>query len=165
MIKCSEIRAHIMPVLNNFGLYSRDVEELLICTMAQETLGGSYLAQIKGPAVGIYEMEPQTFSDLHKWASRQCGVGDTAGAAYHLLTDPGSKFAECDFKDMIGNLYYATIMARLFYLRAEVQDKITIPAHTDLNGLWSVYKKYWNTMAGKATQEEFVYNYNNYVKT
>jgi hypothetical protein len=164
MIKCSDIRAHIIPTaLTSVGLYSRDVGELLICTMAQETIGGTYLSQTNGPAVGIYEMEPKTYTDLLGWAGRQ--TNNAAESAIHLIGQPTSKYCACSFEDMIGNLYYATIMARLFYLRAEIQDKVTIPAHTDINGLWGMYKKYWNTMAGKATQEEFLHNYNNYVKT
>ena len=54
----------ITPALSKLQLYSKDAEELLIFTCAVESDGGTYLKQIKGPALGIYQMEPRTYNDI-----------------------------------------------------------------------------------------------------
>ena len=58
---------------------------------------------------------------------------------------------------MLYNLYYATAMARLDYHRASE----TIPKTLELQAEY--YKKYYNTSGGKATIDEYITNYNNFV--
>ena len=48
----------IQPTLKPIQLWSVDVEELLILTCANETLGGTYLKQVGGCALSIYQIEP-----------------------------------------------------------------------------------------------------------
>jgi hypothetical protein len=50
----------IRPVLDSLQMYSKDAEELLVFTCAAESNGGTYLHQVKGPALGIYQCEPST---------------------------------------------------------------------------------------------------------
>lgn len=65
MLDCSQFRALIIePVLSKLQLYSKDAEELLVFTCAAESLGGTLLHQIQGPAVGIFQMEPNTYTDI-----------------------------------------------------------------------------------------------------
>jgi len=58
---------------------------------------------------------------------------------------------------MIYNLFYATAMARIFYLR--IQE--TVPATLELQA--DYYKTYWNTSLGKATQAEYILSYNSFM--
>jgi hypothetical protein len=132
--------------------YSEDVVMLLLATMAQESQG-DYLVEVGGDAVSFFQMEPKTFYDL--WNSE---VKDKALQNYIAKICNSSKIPV--HEDMIYNLKLSVIMARLLYSRVEE----SLPSGTDIEGLWNYYKKYWNTLKGKATQEEFVHNYNKYCK-
>ena len=46
--------------------HSLVAEELLMLTAAHESHLGTYLKQKGGPALGIYQMEPATYRDLHE---------------------------------------------------------------------------------------------------
>lgn len=134
--------------------------------MAQETQGGRYLAQINGPAKGVYEMEPQTHSDL--WLHDLCNsdrlkeighpkLKDIIEACFNM--DPISNVTVPSADALIYNLRYATVMARVFYL---FRDSHILPNPNSVNAMWETYKRVWNTTAGAATQQEFVRNYHGY---
>lgn len=135
-----------MPVL-----YSADAVELLMMTAAQETLLGMYLKQIKGPAMGIFQIEPATHSDLY---------------SNYLVNHPQLKDAVDEFyatgggfeENMTGNLLYQIAIARAFYYRVPK----ALPPHTDADAMARYYKKYWNTYLGKATIEEAKTRYAKY---
>ena len=55
------------------------------------------------------------------------------------------------------NLALAISMARIHYAR--VREKIP----SDLTGWAGYWKRFYNTPKGKGTEEEFVYNYKQYV--
>ena len=66
MLNIAQFRDLIVKsTLNDLLLYSEDAEELLVFTCAVESLGGTYLQQVKGPALGIYQMEPVTYNDIN----------------------------------------------------------------------------------------------------
>jgi len=71
MINHEQFRKYIIyPTLfplsvNGVSLYSRNAEELLIATMAHESKGGTFLKKQEGPAVGVYQMEPNTYNELY----------------------------------------------------------------------------------------------------
>jgi hypothetical protein len=54
----------IAPALALIGLGGAAAEELMLGTALQESGGGWRLAQAAGPALGIWQMEPATFTDL-----------------------------------------------------------------------------------------------------
>ena len=56
----------IIPTLQFIGLYSESAVNLLLGTAAQESHMGTYLTQIKGPALSIYQIEPKTHADIWK---------------------------------------------------------------------------------------------------
>lgn len=158
MFDCNQLRAYIIrPALKFIHMYSEGAEEMLIAICAQESDGGTYLKQEGGPALGIYQMEPSTHDDI--WA-RFLMISDKEGKTINSL---GYNIIKaCRFiinppaEVMIHNLYYATMMARCFWLR--VPDPL--PLSNDFNGLWRQYKRYWNTEKGLANKDEFVHNYN-----
>lgn len=139
----------IVPVLAQLGLYSDSAVNLLLGTCAQESQLGTYLKQINGPALGIYQIEPNTHDDI--WDNYLKYRGDLGGKI--LAIDSR------DTNNLITNLAYATAIARIIYLRAPDN----IPAANDIAGLARFYKKYYNTPLGAATEEQFIDNYKRYV--
>lgn len=146
----------IRPTLEYLGLWSQSAENLLLGTAAQESHMGTYIAQIKGPALGIYQMEPATHNDIY---NNYLGHRHDIGAKIADLMDQSWIDLE-PWDKMAGNLYYATAMARVHYLR--VSEKL--PEATDIEGLARYWKKYYNTELGKGTEGEFTDNYRKYVK-
>jgi hypothetical protein len=142
------LRQLIRSTLSPLGLYSADAEELLMATCAQESHLGEYRHQIHGPALGIFQMEPEDHDDI--WANFLAYHFDLATAIRQL-----SGALQPDASDLQTNDAYAIAMCRVHYMRAHG----ALPAASDLTGLWNYYKQHYNTPAGAATQAEFVHNY------
>ena len=51
----------IKPALIDLIMFNDDAMELLVFTCAIESFGCTYLKQIKGPALGIYQMEEPAY--------------------------------------------------------------------------------------------------------
>ncbi len=156
MINLKQFRELIIrPSLEAIDLYSPGAEELLVGICAQESLGGYYINQIKGPADGIYEMEPATHKDI--WENFL--LKSKIELAQKILKT--CNFSEVPTSsEMITNLKYATIMTRVFFLR--FPDPI--PASNDIDGIFDLYKRRYNTPLGSATKESFISNYFCYLK-
>lgn len=143
------LRELITLVLEELDLYSRDAVELLMLTAAQESRLGHYLKQLhRGPALGIFQMEPATESDI--WLNYLRFRPD-------LQTRVSSMMGNTDWKglQMFGNLLYQIAMARVHYLR--VSDPL--PSRLDVKAMAKYYKDYYNTRLGKATASEAIKNY------
>jgi len=54
----------VLPALHGLQLYTKELAELLVFTCAVESAGGTYIKQINGPAVGIFQIEPNSLTDL-----------------------------------------------------------------------------------------------------
>ena len=78
-INKNDIREAIREVLTYLGKHSDSAEELLMLTCAVESQLGTYLKQIKGPARGIFQMEPAT--------ERDCWVNFLRMKILHLKLD------------------------------------------------------------------------------
>lgn len=154
-----QLRNLIDRVLRDFAdraqmpmLYSKDAVELLMLTCAQETLLGTYIKQVKGPALGIFQMEPGAYNDLY---SRFIVYkSEKLRNAYESFYADKS-----DWKSqMLGNIPYQIVLARMYYLR--VPD--ALPDHTDVQAMAEYYKTHWNTYLGKATVEGAIKRYQRY---
>lgn len=119
----------------------KDAVELLMMIQAHESNSGTYLKQVKGPALGIFQMEPDTFYEVRKYLDRHPELKYRVAS----LSSSGLK----DPYEMIHNLAVATAMARVFFMRFEEE----IP--TDDYGKAVYAKKYWNTEKGKATVNDY----------
>lgn len=137
----------IRPVLRDLGLYSEAAEELLMLTAATESLCGKYLHQVGGPALGIYQMEPATHDDL--WVNY---------LKYKpALSEKVARYGH-EARELPGNLYYATAMARIHYLRRPE----ALPSAMDERALASYWKAHFNTHLGAGTVEKAIENYRQY---
>jgi len=131
------------------GILSHEAIELLMLTAAQESHCGAYIKQVRGPALGIFQMEPATCEDLFMNYLRF--QPDTQKAVDHFITEG------VDFKmQMMGNIPMQIVFARAQYRRFPER----IPSNS--KDIARYYKKYWNTEKGKATVEEALRNYDKY---
>ncbi len=143
-----QFRANVVrPTLQGLNQWSEAAELLLLGTAVQES-GLRFLAQLGGgPALGLYQMEPATHSDIHSnfLAYRQ----GLSGLVAALLVPSMPRIEQ-----LVWNLRYATAMARIHYLR----DRAPLPAPNDIDGLGALWKRHYNTPAGAGTAEQFVLN-------
>jgi hypothetical protein len=150
VLNSQQVRQYVIqPALKKINLYSEDAEELLIATMAHESECGAFIKQMEGPAVGVYQMEPRTYYDI--WDSFLSKKPQLANDLLHACGVYEIPSAD----EMIWNMKYATIMARVFYLRVPQ----ALPSKKDIDAIWLYYKAHWNTLLGKATKQDFLIDY------
>lgn len=151
-----QLRLHVIrPVLQRLDLWSQTAENLVLGTALHES-HARYLRQINGPAMGIYQMEPATHYDIHEnflkhRTTLRLRVNQYAGFFSGDLPDPG---------EMIGNLFYATAMCRVHYLR--VRDPLPTNEPYALAQYW---KQWFNTRLGKGTVEQALPHFTKAIET
>lgn len=130
-----QLRELVELVLERAGLGGPEAVELLMLTAAAESAGGRYLRQIGGPALGIFQMEPDTERDIWlNWLGRRPELAGLVGRHRSLSGI-----------DLQANLAYQILMARCHYLR--VPD--ALPAASDVAGMAAYWKEHWNTWKGR----------------
>ena len=146
-----QLEALIVETLKGIGKYSPEAVRLLLGTAAQESKLGYYIRQLgSGPALGIFQMEPNTFYDIcnrylvHKKELRQ------------------KILVECNIMTLkpemlVYNLKLAICFTRVHYLRKPA----ALPF--DLKGMAEYWKLHYNTIFGSGTEKEFINNYKKYV--
>lgn len=128
----------------------RDVE-LLMLTAAVESNLGQYIRQKGGgPALGIFQMEPDTEQDI--WRNYIANRKELDWSVVDYCTNIQ------DDSELEWNLAYAILMARIHYLRKPGK----IPPADDIEGLADYYKRHYNTHLGKSTVEKAIVKYNKY---
>ncbi len=153
-ILAHELQLHVIrPTLQEIGLWSEAAENLLLGTAAQESHMGRYLTQVRGPALGIYQIEPATHRDI--WQSFLKYHARLREKVEQLLSPLNSLDESHKDQALIHNLAYSTAIARILYYRISKP----LPSANDINGLAAYWKKYYNTPLGKGKVEEFVMNY------
>jgi hypothetical protein len=137
-----QFEALITRTLTEIGLYSPEAVQLLLGTAAKESGFGTYLRQLgKGPALGAFQIEPFTFTDiLGRFRSRL--------PAYYI----GSVPAQCEW-----NLRLSIMIARLKYFSCPGP----IPKTTQ--GQAEYWDKYYNCNPDYGTVEEYLQAYRKYV--
>jgi hypothetical protein len=129
--------------------------ELLMLTAAQESHLGRYLRQVRGPALGIFQMEPATMEDLF---NNYIVFNDAIHDIHQYYTQG---MHEGNFVQRAkGDLVFQIIMARINYYRKPG----ALPEPSDEYAMARYYKRHWNTVLGAATVEEAVKNYRRYAK-
>ncbi len=143
----------IKPALQDLNLFSEEASELLIFTCAVESAGGTFLHQVNGPALGIYQMEPITYNDI--WTNF---ITAKQGLKLQLLHNFNAPVMPDEYR-LIYDLRFATAMARIHYLRF----REPLPVIGDTLALWSYYKAHYNTFNGKAEQERSIAAYKKFL--
>lgn len=153
-INPQQFREHVIrATLQPMGLWSPEAEELLIGTAAHESQLGTFVAQVGGPALGVFQMEPFTWRDIYQ--TFLAYNNKLMGRIHGIVPMTGRKA-----EDMITDLRYACVMARLRYYR--VSDPL--PAADDLQGQARYWKQHYNTPKGRGTVEQYVKDYRRYVR-
>jgi hypothetical protein len=147
----AQFKELIEETLEEIGLCSTDAVNLLLGTAAQESGFGTYIEQLgNGPALGVFQMEPNTFKDhIANYLKYKKGLISKIKQSSNVdFFTPGL---------LKYNLKFAICMARIHYLRVPS----AIP--TDLSGYAKYWKDYYNTYLGAGTEEEFIHNYKKHV--
>lgn len=120
--------------------YSDTAFYLVMGTVAQESLMGTYLVQEMGPALGIGQIEPNSLTNV----LAMLNAGEKAALA--TVATPASPA-----HNVVANLPYAVAIIRLFYWKVSA----ALPAQNTVAALFSYYKQWYNTPAGSATLTQF----------
>jgi len=147
----------ISPTLRQLNAYSESACMLILCTAAQESRLGHNLHQINGPALGIYQVEPDTHADIYENFLLYIKESNLMRCVKNL-----SRFEDYYQREneLITNLEYATAICRLVYYR----HSEPLPELDDINGMAFYWKKYYNTVNGKGTVSKFLDSYERLVK-
>jgi hypothetical protein len=135
----------IKPTLEYMGgnYNSKNAQMLLLATAAIESKCGYYIKQINGPALGIWQMEPETYHDIMlNCDALKCGY---VGMRIHKLRGVWNT------EPLIVSPMYACAMARLKYS----MDTAPLPFYGDIYAIYEYYKRIYNTPLGASTFEKF----------
>lgn len=143
----------IVPTLKSIDLYSESAVNLLLGTAVQE----SRLIYLKqnggGPALGLFQIEPETFNDIYyRYLKRE---------DKKELMEKVQKFTtEQNIRDqVIGNIPFSVAIARIRYLMVPEP----LPDFDDVHALARYWKSFYNTQNGSGKIHDFINNYKHYV--
>jgi hypothetical protein len=146
-INPTQLRAHVVrPALKHLNLYSPAAENLVLGTALVES-AGSYLKQVRGPALGLWQMEPATHDDIHN--NYLLYQPSLAAAVRELET---SARITAGASELVGNLFYAAAMCRIHYRR----DDEPLPSASDWEGMARYWKRVYNTALGAGTVDKAI---------
>lgn len=147
MIDVNQFRLNIVrPTLKLIGLHSQAAENLLVGTALKES-GLHYIKQLGGgPALGVYQIEPNTHDDIFfRYLS-------TINHNLYEKINPLRGSRDNWELDLIGNLPYATAIARTKFW----MDPEPLPEDDDIVGLAGIWKRVYNTSGGAGHASEWV---------
>lgn len=143
----------VKPALDHLGLPGGLAAERLVIGTALTESGLVYLDQKGrggeqgwGPALGIFQMEKSTFDSHIQWmVGRQNGLWEKVRQMTCAWAPQGDLWCQ-----LAGNLSFAAALCRVHYFRAPGK----LPE--DLDGMAQTYKRYYNSMLGAATPDDFI---------
>lgn len=123
-----------------------NVVNLLYETARVESKAGLYIEQIKGPALGVYQIEEPTYHDLMNWLKYK-------PERYELVMKFYNK--ELSLRDNLRkNLLFQTIVCAFHYYRY-YRNNIVVLGH-DKYSRAKMWKDKFNTSAGKGTKQKYM---------
>ncbi len=135
----------VIPACEKLGWLSDDAVNLLMGTAYQESRLKALRQYGGGPALSVFQIEPATYCDIwDNWLKYNNGPRMTI--SNWLGPRQGLEALETD-------LIYAAMMARVHYRR--VRESLPNCAE----GYARYWKKYYNTIHGAGTVNEFCENY------
>lgn len=133
----------VQPTLATLGLGGKGAERMVLATGLIESRL-QYISQVpSGVAKGIFQMEKATHDDIwQNFLSFKAQLKD--GVNDFIIPHQAS------FDQLCGNLYYATAMCRIHYLR----QKAPLPSGDSLEEIVDYWKQYYNTPQGAGNVQE-----------
>jgi len=150
-----ELIVNVLKYLEPEIPYSDTAVELLMLTAATESNLGQYLRQVRGPARGVFQMEPRTEQDI--WNNYLVYNEMLKNKIEGLLFI--YNHADKGFPDMIGNLPYQIAMARVYYWRVPHPLPNSNPV-----ALATYWKQHYNTHLGAGTINKAKEKYKEYTR-
>ena len=151
MLNQSQVKDLIERILKSMDLYSSEALDLVYKTGKVES-GYKYLRQIKGPARGLFQCEAwvavdicKNYLEYRKDLMRK--VAESTMVKLSYFVDP--KEEDWDFI-LETNVAAQIAMCRLHYRR------IPKPLPSSAEGQAEYWKKYYNSIAGRGTVEDFL---------
>jgi len=154
MVDADQIRQHVVvPVLRELGLWSEAAERLVLGTGAHESGGFRWLAQVRGPALSWFQIEPATYYDLldRTLPGLERRAPELVMRLRGLVPRRYDAFPPAEY--LARDQGYATAICRLLYYRVPR----ALPAANDLAALAAYWKRYYNTAAGRGTPEQWLH--------
>lgn len=141
----------VRPTLEHLGLYSRSAEQLIVGTIYVESQA-KFLKQIGGgPALGVIQMEPATYTDI--WLNYLAYKPQLANTVTELASSQSlDDLCRPSAEQLVSNLAFAVAMCRIHYLR----KRPPLPEAGDVEALARYWKDHYNTHLGAGTVEKFV---------
>ncbi len=113
----------------------------LLCMIAAHESGDfHYIKQVKGPALGIFQMEPATYDDVVTYIKHNQSRFDMLA---HDLPKPAEYMAF--------NPRFGAAVCRTYLLRIPEP----LPESDDIDGLANYAKDHWNTYLGAAKWQDY----------
>lgn len=136
----------IIETLQNVGLYSPEAVQIILATAAHESKGGEFIRQYPvGPALGIFQIEKATFSDI---LNNYLANHETLREKIRQECNCFAMVADA----LVYNLKLSIVFCRLKYLMCPGE----LPAVGDWKNVAAYWKKYYNTPIGAGKVEEFL---------
>jgi hypothetical protein len=136
-------------------LWDPSAENLVLVTGAHES-NYEFTQQIGGgPALGFFQMEPETHDDC--WTNFLNFHPDLSSQIENITLNGAAPHAD----ELVSNAQYAAAMCRVKYLRSP----LPLPGANDANGMWSIYKAVYNTVDGAANQSQFMNAWDRWVSS
>ena len=138
-------RLVVRPALESLELWSPAAERLVLGTALVES-NLDYFEQLGGgPALGFFQIEPDTASDI--WENYLRYRPDLLAKVMVLSVTDIDRTGQ-----LAGNAYYGAALCRIHYRRV----KAALPAVDDSAGLAAYWKRYFNTTKGAGTPAKFL---------
>lgn len=132
----------VRPVLDHLDMGGIWAERLIVGTALAETQL-RHFKQIRGPALGFYQIEPNTFQDIYY---RYLNTRKDIKKKVDLLLAPKPE----PLQQLVTNLAFATAVARIKYWMSPEVIGDTLPE------LALTYKNIYNSDKGKGSTEKFI---------
>ncbi len=161
MINPNQLRTEIIrPTLKAMSMWSPAAENLLMGTAMQESVCGTYLVQIGGPALGLFQIEPSTARDIvFRYLDLRPDLGDRFELGFQIVNSHEINWNNVSLDKvalkLISDLRFGTAVARMRYWMVPQP----LPDADDVAGLAAYWKQHYNTPLGRSTEEEFIRNY------
>lgn len=142
----------VRPALQYIGLHSLAAEQLVMITAAHESGGFEYIAQVRGPALSWWQIEPDTYQDLI--ANTLPGLARSRPAIYttYLELMRQSIFFASSTEQLAINPALACATCRLLYWRAPR----ALPAAFDWEAQADYWKTFYNTARGAGVRADYM---------